>query len=117
MAILNLFSAILLLVDVSDLFFCSGRGRGVGGAGGGGGIFYRKSQEGVPPWRVGARGEGPRGCLRGIWGGGGNIFCSGRNSRQVLYCASTHFCASGSGNSVDSRPAVPGIVRQIPWNS
>ena len=32
-------------------------------------------------------------------------------SAILLYCASTHFFASGCGISGDSRPAIPGIVR------
>ena len=64
------------LVDVSDIFyFFSARGRGRGSSRrqeeGGGSTFYKKSQEGGGSlgW-VGAGGEGPGGCLRGIRGGG-----------------------------------------------
>ena len=69
-------------MDVSDIFYffvCLGEGEGECEAlGGGGAIFYGKSQEGVS--RVGGGGgEGPGGCLWGIWGGGGglNIFFFG----------------------------------------
>ena len=59
------------VVDVSDFFFFSARGRGRGsprwqeGAGvgsheGGGGV--------LPGERPGGEGEGPEGCLWGLWG-------------------------------------------------
>ena len=74
--ILKLFN----LVDVSDIFhfFCSGEWKGEFEAPGrgGGAIFYGKSQGGGGglPGGWGRGGEGPGGCLRGIWVGGLNIF-------------------------------------------
>ena len=65
----------LNLVDVSDIFyfFLLGGGEGgVRGAGKGRGrIFIENPRRGGLPGGWGPRGEGPGGCLRGIWGGGG----------------------------------------------
>ena len=65
----------LSLVDVSEIFFCSGEGKGESRATGrGGGRFLLKIPGGGGSprmWWEGAR--GPGGCLQGIWGnkGGG----------------------------------------------
>ena len=62
------------------LFFLLGGGEGGSPRrrGGRGTIFLLK----IPGWRVGGRGgEGPRGCLRRIWGGGLKLFF-GSGSRR-----------------------------------
>ena len=71
-------------MDVSDIFYFFRLGGGEGGVLGdrdsGGVGFLLKIPGGG---EGGAR--GPRGCLQGIWGGGGlnNFFFRGRNSQKV----------------------------------
>ena len=73
-------------------FFCSGEGEGeseVPAREGGGTVSYGKSQDGGGGFSRagGGGGEGPRGCLRGIGGGGWgglNVFFRGRNYHQVF---------------------------------
>ena len=65
-------------------FFCSGEGKGESEApGAGGGLtFHENPRRGGVSGRVGpGAGEGPGGCLWGIFGGGLNIFFRGRNVR------------------------------------
>ena len=70
------------LVDVSDIFYFSARGKGRGsprcreggGGGGGGRLFVENPRRRGSPGRVGQGGEGPGGCLRGISGGRGPDF-------------------------------------------
>ena len=78
-------------MDVSDFFFFGlGEGKGESGATGTAGGFGFSLK--IPGGGGGLPGEGgggergPRGCLRGIWGGGGglNIFFRGRNSLQDI---------------------------------
>ena len=53
-------------------FLLGGREGGVQGTRKeGGSIFIEKCQEGGFSQEKGGGGEGPEGCLRGIWGGGG----------------------------------------------
>ena len=60
---------ILSLVDVSDIFFFSARGRGKGSPrgreGGGGDFSWKVPGGGLPGWWA-RGGEGRGGCLRGI---------------------------------------------------
>ena len=78
-------------MDVLDIFnfFCSGEGKGVRGprkgVGGVGFLLKMPGGGGVSQQRGGGGAEGPGGCLRGIWGGGVNIFFRGRNAHQEKY--------------------------------
>ena len=56
------------------VFFLLRGVRGAGRGGGGDDFLSKIPGRGGLPGRVGGEGEGPGGCLRGIWGGGLNIF-------------------------------------------
>ena len=92
----------VILVDVSDIFyfFCLGEGKGESVAPGrGGGRFFFSEN----PRRAGGfshergGGEGLGGCLRGILGGSLDIFFRGRNAHQVLIVG-----GGGGGGGRDS---------------
>ena len=84
-------------------FFLLGEGKGESealGRGAGGRLFYGKFQGGRGGLLGGRGGQGPGGCLQGIWGGGvaKYFFFRGRNSHQekvrtvVSNCYRQTFC-------------------------
>ena len=67
-------------MDVSDFLFVFLLGEGKGESeepGGGGAIFIENLRRGWLLGGWGRGGEGPGGCLRGIWGVGAKSFFSG----------------------------------------